>query len=72
MHPEKFLRIGPGLCPHGTDRHTDRNVCVQVLDAVQFLHHHGIVSLNIAPDNVIMGQTDRQTERQRDRWTDRV
>ena len=64
MHPEKFLRIGPGLCPHGTDRQTDRNVCVQVLDAVQFLHHHGIVHLNIAPDNVIMGQTDRQTDGQ--------
>jgi len=26
----------------------------QVLDAVQFLHHRGIVHLNIQPDNVIM------------------
>jgi len=25
-----------------------------VLDAVQFLHHRGIVHLSIAPDNVIM------------------
>ena len=37
-----------------TDGQTDRNVCVHVLDAVQFLHHRGIVHLNIAPDNVIM------------------
>jgi len=27
---------------------------LQVLDALQFLHHHGIVHLNIQPDNVIM------------------
>jgi len=47
-----------------TDGQTDRNVCVHVLDAVQFLHHRGIVHLNIAPDNVIMGQTDRQTDGQ--------
>jgi len=52
------------LCLHGTDGQTDRNVCVHVLDAVQFLHHRGIVHLNIAPDNVIMGQTDRQTDGQ--------
>jgi len=27
---------------------------LQVLDAVQFLHHRGIVHLSIQPDNVIM------------------
>lgn len=27
---------------------------LQVLDALQFLHHHGMVHLNIQPDNVIM------------------
>ena len=30
------------------------NACLQVLDAVQFLHHRGIVHLNIQPDNIIM------------------
>jgi serine/threonine protein kinase len=28
--------------------------CVKVLDAVQFLHHRGIIHLNIQPDNVVM------------------
>ena len=28
--------------------------CAKVLDAVQFLHHRGIVHLSIQPDNVIM------------------
>lgn len=28
--------------------------CFQVLDALQFLHHRGVVHLNIQPDNVIM------------------
>lgn len=27
---------------------------MQVLDALQFLHHRGIVHLNLQPDNVIM------------------
>ena len=29
-------------------------VCYKVLDAVQFLHHRGIVHLAIQPDNIIM------------------
>lgn len=29
-------------------------ICVKVLDAVQFLHHRGIIHLNIQPDNVVM------------------
>lgn len=29
-------------------------LCIQVLDAFQFLHHRGIVHLNLQPDNVIM------------------
>jgi len=30
------------------------NTVFQVLDAVQFLHHRGVVHLSIQPDNVIM------------------
>lgn len=33
---------------------TVTDIIKQVLDAVQFLHHRGIVHLNIQPDNVIM------------------
>lgn len=32
---------------------------LQVLDALQFLHHRGIVHLNIQPDNVIMNSRRR-------------
>ena len=32
---------------------------LQVLDALQFLHHRGIVHLNIKPDNVVMNSRRR-------------
>ncbi|ESO11851.1 hypothetical protein HELRODRAFT_71319, partial [Helobdella robusta] len=36
------------------DEHTVTTIIKQVLDGVQYLHHRGIVHLNISPNNVIM------------------
>ena len=39
------------------NKYNEQQVCgviKQVLDALQYLHHRGIVHLNIQPDNVVM------------------